>query len=98
MAKPPNFQAILDNIAATRSMLSARTVVHDGKLIGPGVKASQNLVKHTEVAPTAAEAEINKKYRDARLGQLHGEVSDEEVDAIATKYIENIASQIVEGI
>ncbi len=97
MAKFPDFKALLRNIESTKTMLSSQKTITNGKLIGPGAKQSQNMFIHNKVAKTVEDAKSDKLYRDMVMGKIDRDLTEDEIQKIATETVNKILDRLFEG-
>jgi hypothetical protein len=76
--------------------MSGRTVVLDGKWVGPDIPETMNMVEGTSVSPDSESAKVQENFEKSKLGKL-GNVSNDDVDKIIDKYIEEMVDKTLTG-
>lgn len=71
-------------------------IVYDGKFIGPGQKETQNMVKGTTISKTDAEAKTQSLFENSLLGNLSGDIDEDQIDDIVFLYVKKIAEGVLE--
>lgn len=90
-------QRLNDNIARMNSE-NGKVVVHEGKRIGAGRGASDNMIKKTVVSRNAKEATAQRRFEDSMLGKLTDELSEKEVNAVVDKYVNKLVDELFDGV
>ena len=98
MSNNANFlRQLADNIQNLASE-SGEIVVLDGQRIGPGHGVSDNMVSGISVSKTYEDAESQRRYEDSKLGKLDQDLTDEQIDAVVDKYINEIVDGLFKGV
>lgn len=79
--------------------LNGETIISDGQRIGPGIGTGANLVKGTTVSSTDEKAKTQEQFENSKLGEgLDPSVSEEELEEIITKYVEEIVDDLLKDV
>lgn len=79
------------------SARSGETFVKDGQHIGRGVEKTQNMKQGTTVSRDSKEARHQKLYEDAKLRRLNEDVTEEEIEGIVDRYVNDIINNLFKG-
>lgn len=87
------FDKLLKNIKKFESHVDD-TVVRDGKFIGPDVGVEDNMVQGTTVSDNSKDAKHQRMFEESLTGQIKDEITDEEMEAMADRYVDAMIDKL----